>query len=126
VHFAVRHGMTAPDLELGFESLSNDEVAAASTRSPTFDVAAVASVAGLRNSQGEIPLDDFVPRRTPAGCPRELDRTAKLLLAHVDGTRTLEQIARSALLPLADAITIFFDLLALGVVECDGATTTPS
>ncbi len=118
--------MTAPDLELGFESLSNDEVAAASQRSATFDVAAVASVAGLRNSQGEVPLDDFVPRRTSAGCPRELDRKAKLLLAHVDGARTIEQLAQKALLPLPEAITIFFDLLALGVVECDGATTTPT
>lgn len=111
-----------PDLEVGFDSLSNDDVAAASQRSPTFDVAAVASVAGLRNSQGEVPLDDFVPRRTPAGCPRELDRKAKLLLAHVDGVRTIEQIARAAHLSLPDAITIFFDLLALGVIECEAAS----
>ena len=111
----------SPDLELGFEPLSNDDVAAASQRSPAFDVAAVASVAGLRNSQGEVALDAFVPRRTPAGCPRELDRKAKLLLAHVDGQRTLEQLAESARMPLTDAITIFFDLLALGVVECDEA-----
>ncbi len=113
----MRRQVSSPDLELRFDSLSDDEVAAASERTPGFDVAALASVAGLRNTQGEVPLDGFVPVRTSAGCPRELHRTAKLVLAHVDGARSLEQIARSARLPLADTITVFFELLALGVVR---------
>ena len=114
----MRRQVSSPDLELRFDSLSNEEVAAASERTPGFDVAALASVAGLRNTQGEVPLDDFVPLRTSAGIPRELHNAAKRVIAHVDGVRSLEQIAKSARLPLADTVTIFFELLALGVVQC--------
>lgn len=121
----MRRQVSSPDLELRFESLSNDDVAAASERTPGFDVAALASVAGLRNTQGEVPLDGFVPVRTTAGCPRELQQTAKLVLAHVDGVRSLKQIAKSARLPLADTVTIFFELLALGVVQCAAAYDAP-
>jgi hypothetical protein len=114
----MRRQVSSPDLELRFDSLSNEEVAAASERTPGFDVAALASVAGLRNTQGEVPLDGFVPLRTSAGIPRELHNAAKLVIAHVDGVRSLEQIAKGARLPLADTVTIFFELLALGVVQC--------
>ena len=108
---------SSPDLEYKYDTLSVDEVAAASERSPTFDVAAVASVAGFRDSCGSMPLDSSIPRRTAAGCPREMGRAGKLVLAHVDGARSLAEIALGVRLSLSDTIEIFLQLLALGVVE---------
>lgn len=108
---------SSPDLEYKYDTLSVDEVAAASERSPTFDVAAVASVAGFRDSCGSMPLDSSIPRRTAAGCPREMAREGKLVLAHVDGSRSLQEIAIRVRLSLPEAIEVFLQLLALGVVE---------
>ena len=116
--YGAMHGAgSSPDLDYTYDSLSADEVAAASQRSPTFDMAAVASVAGFRDSCGNMPLDSSIPRRTAAGCPREMAREAKLVLAAVDGIRSLEQIAARARLSLPETIEIFLQLLALGLVD---------
>ena len=116
--------LASPDLELGFESLSNDEVAAASQRSPAFDVAVVATVAAFVTPR-ENAARPLRTAATTAGIHPELDRRAELLLLTV-GTEPARsnrsQGVRS--MPGADAITLFFELLALGVVECDGATMT--
>jgi hypothetical protein len=112
---------SSPHIEYRYDTISSEEVAAASQTSPTFDIAIVASVAGFRDSCGNMPLDSSIPRRTAAGCPREMFPKAQLVLDHVDGERSLEQIAVRAGLSLPDAIQIFFELLALGVVE----TTVP-
>lgn len=108
---------SSPSLDYTYETLSADEVATASERSPTFDLAAVASVAGFRDSCGNMPLDSSIPRRTTAGCPREMARAIKLVLVHVDGQRSLEQIASRTGLSLPDTIEVFLQLLALGLVE---------
>jgi hypothetical protein len=108
---------SSPDLDYTYDTLSADEVAAASERSPTFDMAALASVAGFRDSSGNMPLDESIPRRTKAGCPREMAREAKLVLAHIDGVRSLEHIALRTRLSLPETIEIFLQLLALGVVD---------
>ncbi|HSO31940.1 MAG TPA: hypothetical protein VLT33_05475 [Labilithrix sp.] len=116
---------SSPDLEYKYDTLSVDEVAAASERSPAFDVAVVASVAGFRDSCGSLPVDSSRPRRTTAGCPREMDREAKLVLSQVDGARSLGQIATCAGLTLPETIEILLHLLALGVVELEDEVPTP-
>ena len=108
---------SSPDLEYKYDTLSVDEVAAASDRSPAFDVAAVASVAGFRDSCGNMPLDSSIPRRTATACPPEMGRVDALVLAHVDGARSLEEIAGRVHLSLSETIEIFLQLLALGVVD---------
>lgn len=108
---------SSPELEYKYDTLSADDVAAASERSPTFDVAAVLSVAGFRDSRGNLPLDRSIPHRTAAARPRQMSREAKLVLLHVDGVRSLEQIAAQTQQSLPDTIEIFLQLLALGLVE---------
>lgn len=116
---------SSPDLDYTYDTLSADEVAAASERSPAFDVAAVASVAGFRDSRGNMPLDASIPRRTAGDGARDLGHDGKLVLVHVDGLRSLKEIAIRARLSLSETIEIFLQLLALGAVELDveGPTT---
>jgi hypothetical protein len=108
---------SSPDLETTYDTLSHDEIAAASERSPTFNVAALASVAGFRDSCGNMPLDASIPRRTGMGWPLDLDRDSDRVLVHIDGVRSLEQIAICARLSVPEAIETYLRLLALGVVE---------
>lgn len=109
---------SSPQIDYKYDTLSGEEIAAASARSPMFDVAAVASVAGLRDSCGNMPLDWSIPRRIQGSLlPSEIGREAKLFMAHVDDRRSLEEIAARTGLTLPDSIEIFLQLLALGIVE---------
>jgi hypothetical protein len=82
-----------------------------------FDVAAVASVAGFRDSCGNVPLDACVPSRTRVTAPATLDLRAAFVLLHVDGVASLQRIAAMASLSLPETIESFLQLLLLGLVE---------
>jgi hypothetical protein len=81
-----------------------------------FDVAAVASVAGFRDSCGNVPLDMCVPVRTNSPIPSALGVRATFFLLHVDGVASIQKIAGMACLSLPDAIEAFSQLMVLGVV----------
>lgn len=81
-----------------------------------FKIAAVASVAGLRDSRGDAPLDAFVPIRTSTEPPMVIAAEAAAVLGLVDGERALRDVAREGALPLATVIEAYFDLLARGLV----------
>lgn len=112
---------SSPHLEYTYDTLSKDDVAAASTRSPVFTVAAVASVAGLRDSRGCLPLDFCVPARASGALPLEIDPKVVLVLGQVDGRRSLKEIAADIGLSLSETIEAFYELLALGLVRVDDA-----
>ena len=116
-----RESLSSPQIDYRYDTLSGEDIAAASERSPMFDVAAVASVAGLRDSCGNMPLDGSIPTRVQGSLlPSEIGRDARLFMAHVDGGRSLEEIAVRTGLTLPDTIEMFLQLLALGVVETGG------
>lgn len=108
--------VSSPELEQALDVLSDDDVAVASERTPAFDIAAVASVAGLRDTRGQVPLDACVPTRTDVPPPPGLDLATLLVFAHVDGVLSLDEIAACAKLSLSETIESFLRLLALGVV----------
>lgn len=87
----------------------------------SFRVAAVASVAGLRDSVGNFALDACVPVRASdderAGT---FDTRARLVFLHVDGATSLQEIASRIDLPLSDTIAACLDLVGLGVVDIGG------
>jgi hypothetical protein len=95
----------------------HDSVPPPSSPPVAFDVAAVASVAGFRDSCGNVPLDATVPSRTSAAIPSTLSLRATFVLLHVDGVASLQRIAAMACLSLPDTIEAFLQLLLLGVVE---------
>jgi hypothetical protein len=74
---------------------------------------------GLRlRSKAYIPLDTAVPRLVPgASDVTGLSHRARFLLLHVDGHSTLSQLSRGAMLPEAEVIGIFLELLGCGAVE---------
>ncbi len=116
---------SSPQLQTGYDSLSDEELAAASTRSPVFDVAAVASVAALRNSNGQVPLDLCVPELTAVGLPLDIDSRSLRVLGRVDGRRSLKVIADELELSLSDTIEAFLELVALGIVTVGGEKQSP-
>jgi hypothetical protein len=83
----------------------------------SFQVAALASVVGLRDTCGNFPLDVCVPMRTSRDAAPALDARASLVLMHIDGTQSLQDIAAKTELSLPDAIAVCLDLVALGVVR---------
>jgi hypothetical protein len=82
----------------------------------SFDVAAVASVAGFHDSCGNVPLDACVPVRTDLPLPPVIGLRSAFVLLHVDGDASLQKIATMACLSLPDTIEAFLQLLGLGVV----------
>lgn len=74
---------------------------------------------GLRlRSKAYIPLDAAVPRLVPGAADvTGLSHRARFLLLHVDGHSTLAQLSRGAMLPEAEVIGIFLELLGCGAVE---------
>jgi hypothetical protein len=94
-----------------------DEPRRTSTMPPSFGVAAVASVAGLRDSHGNFPLDACVPVRTNTKLKHVLDWHAFVVLLEVDGTQSLQEIATRTDISLPDCIAGCLDLVAQGVVE---------
>jgi hypothetical protein len=96
-----------------------ESVPPTSTPPAAFDVAAVASVAGFRDSCGNVPLDACVPTRTQVPVPQTLGLRAAFVLLHVDGVASLQRIASMACLTLPDTIEAFLQLLVLGIVAVD-------
>ncbi len=82
----------------------------------SFRMAAVASVAGLRDTCGNVPLDACVPVRLIAAVPTNLEAQSEWLLLHVDGERSLRDIAARAEITLSETIEAYLDLLMRGLV----------
>jgi hypothetical protein len=82
-------------------------------------VAALASVVGLRDSSGDFALDAYVPVRTVIGVDASsgLEWRSYLVLAHIDGARSLQEISASTALPVSEIVTTCFDLVARGLVH---------
>lgn len=89
----------------------------ASTPPALFQIGAVASVAGLRDSCGNVPLDACVPTRTGTRVPAGLGASARRVLHHVDGAASLGSIAEAAGMSFSDAIEGFLFLLRIGVIS---------
>src|SRR5690349_7172123 len=108
---------SSPDVSATYEHLTDEDVAVASSRAPSFDLGALASVAGMRNSRGEVPLDFVVPRRTAVETTDGMDPGAMFFLLRVDGRTSQKDIAQATTLSLPRTIEIILQLLALGLVE---------
>lgn len=111
-----------PELLATFDQLTEDDIAVASDRAPSFDFGALASVAGMRDSCGQVPLDFVVPRRTQVEPTAGMDAGVMFFLLRVDGRTSLQEIAQATTLSLPRTIEIFLQLLALGLVEMAGQT----
>jgi hypothetical protein len=115
---------SSPELQATYDTLTKDDVAVASERTPSFDFAALASVAGLRNSLGEVPLDYVVPKRTEVEPTAGMDPGFMFFLLRVDGRASLKEIAQATTLSLPRTIEIYLQMLALGlVVAADDQTS---
>jgi len=90
-----------------------------------FQVAAVASLAGLRDSCGNVPLDACVLVRKSGVVPASVSGRAAAVLLQVDGVLSLQEIAAKTKLSLPDTIGAYLDLLGLGVVDAAPATSVP-
>lgn len=90
-----------------------------------FQVAAVASLAGLRDSCGNVPLDACVLVRRSGVVPADVSERAAAVLLEVDGRLSLQEIAAKTHLSLPDTIGAYLDLLGLGVVDAAPATSVP-
>lgn len=108
---------SSPDLHATYDDLTGDDVAVASDRAPSFGLAALASVAGLRTSMGHVPLDSIVPKRTAVDPVLGSDPAAMFFLLRVDGRSSLSEIAQATTLSLPRTIELYLQMLALGVVE---------
>jgi hypothetical protein len=82
----------------------------------TFDVAAVASLAGLHDSRGNVPLDFCVPVATGKVASPVISHDEILVYLYVDGAMSLRQIAAETGLPLKQTITIMLGLLQQGLI----------
>ena len=106
-----------PELLASFDLLTEDDIAIASDRAPSFDFGALASVAGMRDSHGQLPLDSVVPIRTDVELTDGIDASTMFFLLRVDGKASLREIADATTLSLPRTIEIFFQMLALGLVR---------
>ena len=84
---------------------------------PSFRVAAVASVAGLRDSCGNMPLDACIPMRLEAAVPPTLGARSALVLSQIDGRLTLRELSVLTELSLSETIEAYLDLLLQGLVD---------
>jgi hypothetical protein len=82
---------------------------------PDFDIAAFAESAAP-----PIPPDVTVPQRTRRKVPDDLSLRLAFLLLHVDGRTSLDDIARTAQLPVNEVLAGFLELIALGLVAIGG------
>jgi hypothetical protein len=92
------------------------ESAPASQRQ-TFDVGAIASIAGLHDTGGHVPLAHCVAMRTGLPLPDVVSRDEMRVLLRVDGATSLGEIADETEIALAEVVAIFLNLLAQGIVE---------
>lgn len=92
----------------------------------TFDMAAVASVAGYRDTSGNVPLDACVPIRTSAEPPATITGEQMYVLLYVDGDTSLAQIAEETSFSLSDTIAIVLGLVAQGLLTFDDDSAVQS
>jgi hypothetical protein len=81
-----------------------------------FAIGVVASLAGLRDSHGDTPLDFCVPVPSSTDLPPDLGSRAILVLTFVDGERSIGDIASRAGLALPDAIETVLELAGMGAL----------
>jgi len=86
----------------------------------TFDVAALASIAGLHDTRGNVPLDRCVPVRTSKEVPATITRDEIYMLLYVDGELSLKQISEETGMSLPEAVAVFLELLSTGLVQIAG------
>lgn len=86
----------------------------------TFDVAALASIAGLHDTRGNVPLDRCVPVRTSKEVPATIKRDEIYMLLYVDGELSLKQISDETGMSLPEAVAVFLELLSEGLVQIAG------
>lgn len=85
----------------------------------TFDVAALASIAGLHDSRGNVPLDFCIPRRTSREPPPTVSCEEICVLLYVDGVTSLGRIAEETTFSLPETIAIILGLHTQGLVSLD-------
>ena len=86
----------------------------------SFDVGALASIAGLHDTRGNVPLDHCVPSRTPKDVPATITRDEIYMLLYVDGETSLKQISDETGMPLTQTVAVFLGLLSNGLVYVVG------
>lgn len=92
----------------------------------TFDVAAIASIAGLHDTRGNVPLGRCVPVRTERDLPATMSREEIRVLLYLDGVTSLGEIAEETGMPLTEVVAVFLGLLAQGMVNVMGEGSPPS
>ena len=85
----------------------------------SFEMAAVASVAGYRDTSGNVPLDACVPIRTSAEPPATITGEQMYVLLYVDGVASLAQIAEETSFSLSDTSAIVLGLVTQGLLRFD-------
>jgi len=83
----------------------------------TFDVGAIASIAGLHDTGGNVPLSRCVPERTAKVLPAQISDDEVRVLLRIDGQTTLAQISEEIEMPLAEVVAIFLGVLGQGLAE---------
>jgi hypothetical protein len=100
------------------DSVSDDSSdAAPESQRMTFDVGAIATIAGLHDTGGHVPLARCVAVRTACAMPEKMSRDEVRVLLRIDGHTSLGDIAEEIEMPLAEVVAIFLNVLAQGLVE---------
>jgi len=92
----------------------------------SFDVAALASIAGLHDTRGNVPLDRCVPVRSAKGIPATITRDEIYMLLYVDGETSLKQISDETGMSLTNIVAVFLSLHSQGVLHIVGEEPAPS
>ncbi len=83
----------------------------------TFDVGAIASIAGLHDTGGNVPLSRCIPERTAKILPPQISDDEVRVLLRIDGQTTLAEISEEIEMPLAEVVAIFLGVLGQGLAE---------
>ena len=111
--------LSAHRVPTGADEHLQDEAAPPSQRR-SFDVGALASIAGLHDTRGNVPLDASIPARTSKEIPATITRDEIYMLLYVDGETSLKQISDETGMTLTDAVSVFLNLLSQGLVHIVG------
>ncbi len=80
----------------------------------------------MRDSRGQFPLDKCILVPTGRALSRPLGDLAQCVLDHVDGVRSLRDIAAKCELGISDAIQGALELLASGAADAWTDCSPPS
>jgi hypothetical protein len=75
---------------------------------------------GARATAKQPGVEGWVPVRTTAPAPADLDLRLAFVLLHVDGAATVGDIAAAVQRPPLDVLGSFTELASLGLVELAG------